>query len=262
MNRQTPRRPLRATRIAVEMLDKSGNSDIWLIDTERGLPTRFTFDAGRDAAAVWSPDGSRIAWQGTTNTYVKSTSGTGREESLRQEPWIPDDWLPDGSGLLYHPGAPRQVWLLPLVGSDRTPSVRIEGRLITSHARLSPDGRWVAFASNDTGRFEINLQSFQSPSGTWRISTNGGMQPKWRHDGKEIFYLALDGTLMSVHMTLGPLPEIGKAQPLFQTRIEPTLGVVWHQYDVARDGRFLVNMPEAVNTPVTIVVDWPALRKR
>jgi Tol biopolymer transport system component len=244
------------------MVDKSGNRDIWLIDTERGLPTRFTFDAGRDAAPVWSPDGSKIAWQGNANTYIRSSSGTGREESLKPEPWIPDDWLPDGSGLLFHPGAPRQVWLLPMTGSGRTPSLRIDGRSITSHARLSPDGRWVAFVSNDTGRFEVNLQSFESPSGTWRISTNGGIQPKWRHDGKELFYLSLDGTLMSVPVTLGALPEIGKAQPLFQTRVEPTLGFVWHQYDVALDGRFLVNTPQADNTPVTVIVDWPALMKR
>jgi hypothetical protein len=108
----------------------------------------------------------------------------------------------------------------------------------------------------------VYVSPFPGPGSRWQISTTSGIDGRWRADGKEIFYLALDGTLMSVPMTLGPLPEIGKAQPLFQTRIEPTLGVVWHQYDVARDGRFLVNMPEAVNTPVTIVVDWPALRTR
>jgi eukaryotic-like serine/threonine-protein kinase len=259
---RNPRLSPDGTRVAVEMVDPSGNRDIWLIDVVRGVPTRFTFDASRDAAPVWSSDGRQIVWQGGAHTYLKSSSGTGREESLKNEPWIPDDWLPDGSGLLFHPNAPRQVWFLPLTGADRTPRPRIEGRAITSHARLSPDGHWVAFSTNDSGRFEINLQNFQTPAGTWRLSANGGIQPKWRHDGRELFYLALDGTLMSVPVTLGALPEIGRARPLFQTRIEPATGFVWHQYDVTPDGRFLVNVPEAEASPVTVVVDWPALMKR
>ena len=105
------------------------------------------------------------------------------------------------------------------------------------------------------------LQNFQAPAGTGRLSTDVGIQPKWQHDGKAIFYLALNGTLMVVPVRLGALPEVGKAQSLFQTRIEPTTGFVWHQYDVTSDGRFLINTPEATTSPFTVVVNWPALVK-
>ena len=93
--------------------DVLGNRDIWLMDIARGLPVRFTFDPGRDASPVWSADGRHLAWQGTSATYMKDASGSGREAVLHGEPWIPDDWLPDGTGLLLHPGGPHQYDVSP-----------------------------------------------------------------------------------------------------------------------------------------------------
>ena len=260
---RNPRLSPDGKRVAVEIVDESGNRDIWLLDVTRGVPARFTFDQGRDAAPVWSGDGQTIFWQGNNAMYKRSSTGTGPPEAIRNEPWIPDDPMPNASGFLAHPIAPRQIWLFPLAGTRSRTRPVVEGRLITTHARVSPDARWIAFGNTDSGRFEIYLQNFPNPSGRWPVSTDGGIQPKWRRDGKELFYLALDDTLMSVPVTLDALAEIGKPQRLFQTRMEATSGFTWHQYDVTPDGqRFLVNMPEAVTSPLAIVINWPGLLKQ
>jgi eukaryotic-like serine/threonine-protein kinase len=249
------------TQVAVELIDRSGNRDIWLMDVARGVPKRFTFGPGRDAAPVWSPDGQKIAWQGNAEMYSKAANGAGGDERLRNEPWIPDDWR-DGT-LFCHPIAPRQILALTVAGAERTPQPVVEGRTITTHARLSPDAQWIAFASNDSGRMEVYLQKYPKGDGWTLLSANGGLQPKWSRDGKELFYLALDGNIMAVSLTLGTLVEIGKPRRLFQTRIDSSTGVIWHQYDLSRDGkRFLVNTPEATTIAVTVVLNWPALLRQ
>jgi Tol biopolymer transport system component len=182
---------------------------------------------GRDAAPVWSPDGQKIAWQGNAEMYSKAANGAGSDERLRNEPLIPDEWR-DGT-LLCHPIAPRQLLALTVGGAERTPQPVVEGRTITTQARLSPDGQWIAFASNDSGRMEVYLQKYPKGDGWSLVSASGGLQPKWGRDGKELFYLALDGNIMAVPLTLGTLVEIGKPRRLFQTRIDSSTGVVWHQ---------------------------------
>jgi Tol biopolymer transport system component len=256
---RNPRLSPDGSRIAVEIVDKGGNRDIWLMDVARGVPGKFTFGGGRDSAPVWSPDGLKIAWQGNAEVFVKRSNGLGAEERLWNEPWIPDDWQQDV--LICHPMAPRLLSALPLAGTDRTPRPVVEGRSITTQGRLSPDGQWIAFASLDSNLFEVYVQRYPRGSGRLQISTHGGIQPKWSRDMKEIFYLAPDGHLMAVPITLGSL-EAGKPRQLFQTRIESATGVIWHQYDLSRDGRFLVNMPEATGSPATLVHNWPALLKR
>jgi Tol biopolymer transport system component len=246
-------------RVVVEIVDISGNRDIWLMDVARGLPVRFTFEPGRDASPVWSPDGRTIAWQGATRLKAKASSGAGVEETLSNEEWFPDDWLPDGSGLLFHPPQPRQIRLLPLGGPDRTPRLIVQGESVTTHARVSPDGRWVAYASVASGRVEVYVQRSHASTARWQVSAEGGFQPKWRGDGKEIFYVATDGMLTAVPLQLDELAEVGKPKPLFPTRIEGPVATSWHQYDVTPDGqRFLVNSPQAVTAPVVVLVNWPA----
>jgi Tol biopolymer transport system component len=257
---RNPRLSPDGKRLAVEQVDAGGNRDIYIVDLDRRVPARFTFDPGGDASPVWSDDGRKVAWQRSTGVYLKSSNGTGPEEQIQDQPLIPDDWQPDGRALLMHPNAPRRVLRMSFDGTDRMAHTVIEGRGITTHARVSPDGRWVAFANGDTGPFQIYIQDYPAPSGRWQVSTSGGIQPKWRRDGKELFYLSLDSRLMAVPVTLGALPEIGKPQPLFQTGIESITGFTWHQYDVTRDGQhFLINTPEIVKPPVTVVLDWPAL---
>ena len=188
-------------KLAVEMVDGTGNRDIWILDLASGARAKLTFAQGRDAAPVWSSDGQKIVWQGPNETLIKSSDGSGREQVLHNEPWIPDDWLPDGSAFLLHPGAPRQVLLMdPLTKSRKKV---LEGRGITTQARLSPDGKWVAYANSDTGRFEIIVQDFPNASGRWQVSTSGGLQPLWRADGQELYYLTLDSRLMAVPVKTG-----------------------------------------------------------
>jgi serine/threonine protein kinase/Tol biopolymer transport system component len=257
---RNPRLSPDGKRIAVEITDSSGNRDIWILDAVSGTRLRFTFDPGRDASPVWSSNGQFIVWQGSNGVYIKSSDGKGTPERIREEPWIPDEWLPDGSGLLFHPPAPRQVFSITWPGSDRTERKVLEGQGITTHARVTRDGKWIAFATTHTGRFEVMIQDFPQPSGRWQVSSAGGVQPKWRADGKELFYLTLDARLAAVPVTLGALVHIGKPQILFQTNAEVVMGMVWHQYDVTPDGqRFLVNTGNVVNTPVTVVHNWPAL---
>jgi Tol biopolymer transport system component len=256
---RNPRLSPDGTRVAVENSDQLGNRDIWLIDVARGVPGRFTFDPGRDSSPVWSPDGTRIAWLNNKTVQLKSSSGSGSIESVSSDFYIPDDWLPDGTALLCHPNAPRQILALSLGGTHSSKPV-VEGRAITTHGRVSPDGRWIAFTSIESGLYEVYVQSMQSPGVRWQISVNGGMQPKWRRDGKEIFYLGMDGALVAVRVNLGALAEIGKPERLFKTVIEPVTGpYVWHEYDVSPDGqRFLVNTPEPQTFPLTIVSNWLA----
>jgi serine/threonine protein kinase/Tol biopolymer transport system component len=255
---RNPRLSPDGARVAVETVDSSGNRDISILDVARGVPRRFTFETGRDASPIWSRDGKRIAWQGPTATLMRASDGTGEVERVHDQPWIPDDWQPDNGAVVLHPGAPRQVYRIAVDG-DRTPQQVLEGRGVTTHARVSPDGKWIAFANADSGRFEVFLENYPKSSGRWPVSSAGGLQPKWHPDGDELFYLGLDGRLMAVPLALGALPEIGRPQPLFQTGVEAITGFTWHQYDVTRDGhRFLVNVAQQVTVPVTVLLNWPA----
>jgi Tol biopolymer transport system component len=257
---RNPRLSPDGSRVAVEMVDRTGNRDIYIIEVARGLPVRLTFDPGRDASPVWSSDGKRIAWQGSAALLLKTADGIGREQQLHPEPWIPDDWVPDGSGLIFHPNAPRDVFFMDPDTPERAHRRVLHGRGITTHARLSPDGRWIAYINADSGRFEVFIQDYPNGAGRWHVSPSGGVQPKWRPDGKELFYLTPDGKMMAVPITLGALPQIGKAQQLFQTQAETVSGFTWHQFDITADGkRFLINTTETVATPLTVVYDWPAL---
>ncbi len=256
---RNPRLSPDGKRIAVEVVDSSANRDIWLIETTRGTATRFTFDPGRDAAPIWSPDGSAIAWQAARDLRMKAVGGD-KEEVLLGEPQIPDDWVP-GRGILCHAEQPRRISLLPIGTEDRALSPVVEGPSITTHGRLSPDRRWIAYTSTESGRFEVDVRSFPSGGIKARVSIDGGVQPKWRADGRELYYLAMDSTLMAVSLNLDEGVQPGRAQPLFRTGIATITGNFWHQYDVTPDGqRFLVNAPvSSASSTVTVVTNWPSL---
>jgi hypothetical protein len=155
------------------------------------------------------------------------------------------------------------VWVLPLAG-DRKPQVFLNTGFDEGQGQFSPDGRWVAYVSNESGQYEIYVRPFPGPGGQWQISDAGGMQPRWRPDGKELYYLALDGRLMAASIVAsGATLEPGTPAALFQTRIAREFGSVAllrPQYDVAHDGRFLINMTteEATAPPITISLNWAA----
>ena len=261
-------------------------SDIWLRDLSRGVETRFTADPSGNYASIWSPGGENIVWvssqRGSLNLYKKPVSGSGRDEALL--PAIPPafpitnhrapfQWSKDGRFIVYSEAASNNkpdVWVLPLGSGDQKPFAFLKTEFEEVHGQLSPDSRWMAYTSDETGRREIYVRPFPSGDGASRISINGGDQPRWRGDGKELFYVAADGKMMaaSVRAVPGSKPSLELSTPvaLFESHImnsPGTRGVF--QYDVTADGkRFLVvtNNVAATTPPLTVAVNWSAGLKK
>lgn len=253
-----------------------GNTDIWLYEFSRGASTRLTFDPGLDWFAVWSPDGSRIIFSsgrdGNSNLYQKVSSGAGNEDALLKsdETKYADDWSPDGRFLVYGLGRQAGLKVLPLTGDDRKPRPYLETES-ASQARFSPDGRYVAYTSDQSGKNEVYVRPFPTASGgKWMVSKGGGNQPHWRRDGKELFYISADSKMMAVEVAgasgafQSGIPKVLFAAPIFGggTATNTT------RYDVTADGKkFLINSVPAETTPgtsppITVVLNWQAGLKK
>ncbi len=257
-------------RLAVDRRDpETREYDIWLLDVLRGTPSRFTF-SGNAAVPVWSPDGGRIIFCDgeLSNLHQKLSNGSGSDEPVLKssERKIPTDWSQDGRFIVYESlgeKTRRDLWVLPLFG-DRKPFPFLNTEFIEQQGHLSPDGRWIAYASNESGTSQVYVQSFQKSGGKWQISTDGGADPAWRRDGKELFFLAPDKKLMAVDATGGSTFEASVPRVLFQTRVTG-LEDARNHYVVAGDGqRFLVNtlVEESTSLPMTVVVNWTADLKK
>jgi Tol biopolymer transport system component len=259
-------------QLAVSVMDSSTRTrDVWLYDTARGVRTRFTSEPTDEFSAIWSPDGERVVFiarrrgDDSLNLYQKASNGTREEERLLATNGleIPVSWSSDGRFLLYKTEAPNgDLWVLPLT-DDPKPFPFVNTRFNEASGQFSPDGRWIAYSSNETGRDEVYVAPFQKPGGKLPISTAGGGSPRWRQDGKEIFYVAGDDTLMAAALREGESGiEVGDARPLFQTRFRNNT----FPYAVTADGqRFLVNRSTdevATAAPITLVVNWPATLKK
>jgi serine/threonine protein kinase len=257
-----------------------GNTDLWLMDGSR--TPRLTVDAASDRSGVWSPDGARSAFHslrsGGGDIYQKLTSGAGVEERLvtSNQRKTPLSWSADGHFLLYQ--AADQVdnldlWILPMQG-DRTPWVFLKTPFREGYGTFSPDGRWVAYMSNESGTMEIYIRPFIVP-GTAEsvaeaagklVSTAGGTYPVWRPDGQELYYLSPAGTMMAVPIVVSRSNLVpGAPVELFPTRIFGG-GVDTaqrRQYDLAPDGRFLINtVPDSATAPITLLMNWNPEEKR
>ena len=259
-------------RLAVANTESLGTAyDIWLFELSRGDSTKFTFHPMTDWMPVWSPDGSRIAFasdrEGITNIYQKLSSGASDEELLLKSKELKylGDWSRDGRFLAYESfgvRSLRDLWVLPLEG-DRKPVPFLQTDFSEYQGRFSPDGRWMAYTSDASGAPEVYIQPFPASGGKWKISIHGGSDPRWRGDGKELFYLAADRKLMAVDLKAGgskerPAVDVGAPRPLFETRV-PSQLPIHRDYAVTKDGqRFLVNSltEEAGGAPITIVVNW------
>ena len=248
------------TKAALSRTDEDGQTDTWLLDLARGISTRFTFESSVDP--VWSSDGRSVAFArrgGPNRIYRKSVDG-GDELLVWEGSEVrnPDSWSPDGRLIAYH-GAGRTIGVVPLTG-DAKEMVWLETPFTKDEPHFSPDGRWMAYQSNEAGQTDVYVQAFPGPGQKIRVSTSGGGAPRWRADGRELFYLAPTGMMMAVSMKPGQRLEAGVPEPLFQTPItNVTLGL--DQYDVTGDGqRFLVLTPtgDARQTPITVVVNWTA----
>jgi Tol biopolymer transport system component len=277
-------------RVAVSRLDSlSSNWDIWLMDVLHQVPTRFTFDPAIESYPVWSPDGGRIIFgsgrDGVQNLYGKGSGGTGAEEAvlksnLNKRPY---DWSSDGRYLLFSvldPKTKADLWLLPDPagsGGDRKPRPFLATPFNESQGQFSPvqtgARRWIAYVSDDSGRVEVYVQPFAEmgpdSAGKFQISSDGGSQPRWRRDGKEIYYIAPDSKLMAVEVKMTPQFEHSVPKPLFQTRIFGVYGSMagggYFRYAAAADGsRFLIDSvaEETVQAPITVVLNWTAGLKK
>lgn len=240
-----------------------GVRDIWL--QESAGASRFTFDPGDDVFPIWSPDGTRVVFmsnrKGDFDLYQKPADGSGSEQLLLQSAYSkrPNSWSPDGRFILYQSSQNNgDLMILPLFGPPK-PYPFLSTPFNEMHGVFSPDGKWVAYQSNESGRFEIYVRPFPGPGGQWQVSIGGGVSPRWRSDNKELFFLAPDNKLMAVAATAQSGTFVpGPPQVLFQTHAAP--GANKQQYDVSRDGRFLINteLQDAVTEPLHLLLNWRA----
>jgi WD40 repeat protein len=261
-----------ARRVAADVYDAvHDTSDIWVYDASSGIGTRFISGTqAHETSPVWSPDGARIVFGSDrkarnvrTDLWIKPIDG-GKEELLAEsaDNRIPEDWASDGRFLscVVIPAQGKrnnQLWTVDLAGGNRA-SPFLADALSQGSSRFSPDGRWIAYASDQSGTAEVYVRPFPSGPGTWQISTAGGAFPAWRRDGKELYYLGLDFKLMAVSVSVDTKFHAGPPVALFPVRPSGA-GTV---YDVAHDGqRFLVNSlaSEVGSPPLDLLIHWTAL---
>jgi Tol biopolymer transport system component len=264
-------------RAAATLVDTAfGTRDIWIFDLLRGLQTRLTSDPADDNTPIWDPQSARVIFdsnrKGPLELYEKATSGTSGEKLLLEDSRnkYPACFSPDGRYMLYmvdNGGSSGwDLWTLPLFG-DQKPFPFLQTPNNEAQGRFSADGRWVAYVSNESGRYEVYITAFPGAGEKWQVSSGGsvtlGGWPRWRHDGKEIFYLTPDDTIMAASVTSrGDRLEVSTPHALF--KVTRLVRRRW-AYDVSPDGqRFLVTTAadDTPPPPVTVVVNWSAGLKR
>jgi len=260
-----------AGRVAVSIDDPGPGRNIWIQDLARGIRSRLTFASDAvEGLSQWSPDGKELLYSttadGSLQIYRKATSGAGKSEHLidwKGDAW-PTSWSPDGKHVLFtslsrEKSESGSDVMSVSTDPDSKPEPYVATSFAEDSARFSPDGRWVAYTSDESSRMEVYVAPFPNPDGKWQISSAGGDQPHWRHDGKELFYLAPGGRMMAVEVDgSGADLKVGKEQLLFTHEINTS---AWQQYDNTPDGqRFLLVVPERQNIvyPITLDLNWTA----
>jgi Tol biopolymer transport system component len=266
------------SRLAVAIVDQAvGTPDVWLTDlTRENASSRLTSNSWTDAGPVWSPDGTRIAFRsnrsGSNDIFVVTAGGGGVEQPLLpgvlrdRSRGSPTDWSPKDH-IIYsenNPQTGQDLWVLDQVA--RKPMAFVPGPSDQIHGSFSPDGRFIAYSSNEDGRFEVFVRTFPASDQKWQVSVSGGFEPHWSADGRELFFLSEDLTLMSASITTAPtFHQPGTPERLFQTQVPDGVSPYRTRYQVSRDGkRFLVYTQTNSNarTAITTVLNWTAALQR
>jgi Tol biopolymer transport system component len=266
-------------RVATQLTDSAGNADVWVIDIDRGARSRVTFDPAVDGFPNWSADGRTVFFGSLRNgkyaIYQTSSTGTGGERLFHGNPdtsTLLGDVSVDGRYVVYgtskEENSQRDLWVLPTSGDGKAfPFVQTP--FVEYSPAVSPDDRWMAYTTNESGGPQVVVQSFPDPSrAKYPVSINGGSEPRWRRDGKELYYVAPDHKLMAVKISGDRELEVGTPVALFDTPIPfPRNDGAQAQryYDVTADGqRFLINAPRAQTnpSPITVMLNWTAGLKR
>jgi len=257
-----------AQHVVVERRSSASTVDLWMVDLARSLATRFTFTPARIGPEVWSPDGSQVAFNsnraGPSDIYRKLANGSGEEELLYQSPAQfknLDQWSPDGRYLVFEqPDAATgwDLWLLPVEG-DHKPIPYLHSKFNENNGSISPDGRWMSYISDESGKLEVYVQSFPTPGNKYQISTAGGFAGAWSKDGKQMLIAGLDGTILSVDVQTTPSFRAGTPRALFKLRPD------FAGFSIASDNqRLLVSVPigQAATSSITVELNWPAAAQK
>jgi Tol biopolymer transport system component len=256
-------------QVAMTRMDAvSITTDIWISDFERATSAKFTVDPANDLGPLWSPDGSQMVFRsdrsGQNLLYLKpSIGGTTDQPVTTFDASNPSDWSPDGRLVLFYQSLQQtsaDLGLAEIKGTNR-PTFIINTNYDEFDGRFAPDGRWIAYVSNESGRSEVYVQPFPTTGSRTIISSSGGTEPRWRRDGRELYYLAADGKMMSVSIETTPLFRPGTPSVLFQTRVPPPTTIYRTTVDATADGqRFLIKTPlaDTASPSVTVVSNWTA----
>lgn len=248
-------------------------SDIVIVDRATGAIVRETSDPAADWGPVWSPDGTELVFSsnrrdGNLELYRTVVGDEGNDELLlaaKDSYPVAQSWSADGRFIVYAAFDPRRrtdLWLLPMAG-DRTPVPLVASDFSETQGQISPDGRWLAYVSDESGRFEVYVQRFPDAGEKRRVSTEGGGDPRWSRDGRELFYIAADRLLMSIAVTTNGPSASSAPRPLFETGVPADWYYARNLYDVSRDGRFLFMSPVQDDrlAPFTVIVNPAALQR-
>jgi dipeptidyl aminopeptidase/acylaminoacyl peptidase len=250
--------------LAAQRRSSPSQSDLWIIEVTRAVATRFTFGTSSETyAPVWSPDGKWVAYGsdrlGPTSIYRKPVGG-GDEEPLLQSSTLfknISQWTPDGRSLIFSQPDPEtgwDIWSLPLDG-DRKPVPVVHSRFIEANGAVSPDGHWIAYNSDESGKQELYVQSYPEPGRKYQVSSTGGLGGAWTKDGRQILYSTLDGNILSVEVETAPSFRVGQAHLLFKDRQDAVGATAMPDFS-----RFLEAVPAGAATAATIIVElnWMA----